>query len=218
MSNRIVSIRSWLTLLLAVSATAGCGDTGKSSPNLSTNYVGAADVRNESQGTSEQDVIRVREDLVRNRLWVMTIKEVRIYNTATTGKRLIQKIALPIWSVVGFRNVCMPDMVLDRAGSAFISSNGQARLLRIDADRFALEDYAINFHEREGMDVGFGALAFAADGTLFARTTPGGLLWKIDMVKASATMTDVNKKLPADQCTITTRSITTQLLNDFERS
>jgi hypothetical protein len=26
------------------------------------------------------------------------------------------------------------------------------------------------------MDIGFGALAFAVDGNLFARTTPGGLL------------------------------------------
>ncbi len=217
MSNRIVSIRGWLVLLLAVTAMAGCGDTGKSSSNLSADYAGSTDLRNQSQETSEQDVLRVIEDLARNRLWVLTLKEVRIYNTAATGKRLIRKIALPTWSVVDFRNVCMPDMVLDRAGSAFISSNGQARLLRIDADRFALEDYAISFQAREGLDIGFGALAFAADGTLFARTTPGGLLWKIDIAKASATMTAVIKKLPVDQCAITTRSITTQLLNDFER-
>jgi hypothetical protein len=121
-------------------------------------------------------------------------------------------MALPNWSVVGFRNVCMPDMALDRAGSAYISSNGQARLWRIDADRFDLKDYAISFHEKEGRDIGFGALAFAADGTLFARTTPGGLLWKIDIAKASAIMIEANKKLPADEC-----AITTQLPNDFER-
>ena len=107
----------------------------------------------------------------------------------------------------------MPDMALDRAGSAFISSNGQARLLRIDADRFELKDYEISFHEREGWDIGFGALGFAADGTLFARTTPGGLLWKIDVTKASAIMIEVSKKLPLDEC-----AITTQFLNDIERS
>jgi hypothetical protein len=111
----------------------------------------------------------------------------------------------------------MPDLVLDRSGSAFIASNGQARLMRIDADRFALEDYSISFREREGMDVGFGALAFAADGALYARTTPGGILWKIDLARASATMAVV-KKLPADPCTLTTQPMTTQLLNDFERS
>jgi hypothetical protein len=216
MNNQIVSIRSSLALLLATALTAGCGDTGKDSADFSAAYVGSADLRNEKQGG--QDVLRVREDLVRNRLWVLTSSDVRVYNTAATGKRLIRTIALPNWSVVGFRNVCMPDLVLDRSGSAFIASNGQARLMRIDADRFALKDYAISFRERDGMDIGFGALAFAADGALFARTTPGGMLWKIDLARSSATMTDVVKKLPADQCAITTQPMTTQLLTDFERS
>ena len=216
MNNQIVSIRSSLTLLLATALTAGCGDTGKDSADFSAAYAGSADLRNEKQGG--QDVLRVREDLVRNRLWVLTSSDVRVYNTAATGKRLIRTIALPNWSVVGFRNVCMPDLVLDRSGSAFIASNGQARLMRIDADRFALKDYAISFRERDGMDIGFGALAFAADGALFARTTPGGMLWKIDLARSSATMTDVVKKLPADQCAITTQPMTTQLLTDFERS
>ena len=216
MNNQIVSIRSSLALLLATALTAGCGDTGKDSADFSAAYVGSADLRNEKQGG--QDVLRIREDLVRNRLWVLTSSDVRVYNTAATGKRLIRTIALPNWSVVGFRNVCMPDLVLDRSGSAFIASNGQARLMRIDADRFALKDYAISFRERDGMDIGFGALAFAADGALFARTTPGGMLWKIDLARSSATMTDVVKKLPADQCAITTQPMSTQLLTDFERS
>jgi len=216
MNNQIVLNRSSLALLLATALTAGCGDTGKDSADFSAAYVGSADLRNEKQGG--QDVLRIREDLVRNRLWVLTSSDVRVYNTAATGKRLIRTIALPNWSVVGFRNVCMPDLVLDRSGSAFIASNGQARLMRIDADRFALKDYAISFRERDGMDIGFGALAFAADGALFARTTPGGMLWKIDLARSSATMTDVVKKLPVDQCAITTQPMTTQLLTDFERS
>jgi len=44
------------------------------------------------------------------------------------------------------------------------------------------------------------------------------MLWKIDLARSSATMTDVVKKLPADQCAITTQPMTTQLLTDFERS
>jgi hypothetical protein len=218
MSNRIVSIRGWLILLFTVTAIAGCGDMGKPSQNSSAGRADSAGLRQDSQGTSEPEVLRIREDVLRNRLWVLTLEEVRVYNTATTGKRLIRKIALPTWSVVGFRDVCMPDMALDRAGSAFISSNGQARLLRIDADRYDLKDYAISFHGREGLDIGFGALAFAADGTLFARTTPGGLLWEIDISKERAVMSKLDKKRPLDECAITTQSITTQLLNDFERS
>ncbi len=218
MNTGIVSIRSRLILLYTVTAIAGCGDSEKPSQYSSAGRADSADLRQDSQVTSERDVVRIRQDLPRNRLWVLTLEDVRVYNTATTGKRLIRKIALPNWSVVGFRNVCMPDLALDRAGSAYISSNGQARLLRIDADRFDVKDYAISFHERQGLDIGIGAVAFAADGTLFARTTPGGLLWKIDIAKATATMAEVNTKLPVDECAITTQSITTQLLNGFERS
>jgi hypothetical protein len=211
MSNRIVSMGSSLVLLFAIAVTAACGDSGKSS----TNFAGRANDLSEANGG--HDVLRVREDPVRNRLWVLALNEVRVYNTAVTGKRLIRTIALPAWSVLGFRNVCMPDLILDRSGSAFIASNAQARLMRIDGDRFALEDYAISFREREGMDLGFGALAFTADGTLFGRTTPGGMLWKIDVAHASASKTDFVKKLPADPCVITTQPMTTQLLNDFRR-
>ena len=213
MNNRIVSIRGWLTLLIAVAATAGCGNSEIRSENSPGGRADNAELRPDAQETSGRDVLRIREDLLRNRLWVLTLDEVRIYNTATTGKRLIRKIALPNWSVVGFRNVCMPDIALDRAGSAYISSNGQAKLWRIDADRFDLKDYAISFHASEGRDTGFGALAFAADGTLFARTTPGGSLWKIDIAKANAIMFGLNQQRPLDEC-----AITAQLLNDFERS
>lgn len=213
MSNRTVSIRGWLILSFAVAAIAGCGNNEKRSQNSSEGRADSADLRQDAQGISERDVLRIREDVLRNRLWVLTLDEVRVYNTATTGKRLIRKIALPNWSVVGFRDVCMPDIALDRAGSAYISSNGQARLWRIDADRFDLKNYEISFPESEGRDIGFGALAFAADGTLFARTTPGGWLWKIDIAKASAIMIGVEKKLPLDECAVTTQS-----LNDFERS
>jgi hypothetical protein len=217
MNNRTVSIRDWLKLLLIMTAIGGCGAREESSRISSPDREGRADVRLDAQD-SGREIIRAREDLPRNRLWVLTLSEVRVYNTAATGKKLIRKIALPTWSVIGFHNVCMPDMALDRAGSAYISSNGQARLLRIDADRFELRDLAISFPERDGLDSGFGALAFGADGTLFARTTPGGLLWKVDIAKSSATMAAANSTLPADECAITTQSITTQWLNAFERT
>ena len=213
MSKRIFLIRGWLILFFAVSAIAGCGNSEIRSENSPGGRADSADLRPESQGTSEREALRIREDPVRNRLWVLTLDEVRVYNTAATGKRLIRRIALPNWSVVGFRDVCVPDIALDRAGSAYISSNGQARLMRIDTDRFDLKDYAISFYASEGRDIGFGALAFAADGTLFARTTPGGSLWKIDIAKASAFMIEVDTKRPLDEC-----AITAQLLNDFERS
>ena len=219
MSNRIVSIRSWLILLLAMTAIAGCGDIGKTSRirrrprGQRRSPAGCAEDR------ARRDVLRIREDLLRNRLWVLTPKEVRVYNTATTGKRLIRKIALPNWSVVGFRNVCMPDMALDRAGSAFISSNGQARLLRIDADRFDAERLRDQLPLKEtGWILDLALLHLLRTALCLRGRPPGECCGKLTSREASATMTDVVKKLPADQCAITTQPMTTQLLNDFERS
>ena len=178
----------------------------------------SGDIRMDAPVNSARDVLRIREDVPRNRLWVLTANEVRVYNTAAAGKRLIRTITLPSWSVVGLRHVCMPDMALDRTGSAFISSNGQARLLRIDGDRFDLKDYAINFRDREGLDIGFGALTFAAGGTLYARTTPGGLLWEIDINNARAVMSKLDEKLPHDECAIATTLIRHKYLTSSYQS
>ena len=219
MNDLVTSVRNGLIVLLMIAAGSGCNNSGSPATDTSPHRAGTSEAQRESPPFDESEILRAREDLSRNRLWVLTLKEVRVYNTAANArKRLIWKIALPTWSVVGFRNVCMPDLALDRAGSAFISSNGQARLLRIDADRFELTDFAISFKDRVGLDSGFGALAFAADGALYGRTTPGGLLWRIDIARAHATMVAADKLPPPDSCTITTQSITTQLLNDLARN
>jgi hypothetical protein len=93
MSNRIVSTRGWLTLLLTVTAFAGCGDIGKLPQNSSAGRADSADLRLDSQGISEREIF-ASEDPLHNQLWVLTLDEVRVYNTATTGKKLIRKIAL----------------------------------------------------------------------------------------------------------------------------
>jgi hypothetical protein len=66
--------------------------------------------------------------------------------------------------------------------------------------------------ERERWDVGFGALAFAADGTLVALTSLGGSLWKIDVGTGDARMVEQNSRL------LNVCDFTAQLLNDIERS
>ena len=218
MSDRIVSIYDWAIVFIALTAMAACGDAERLSHISLAGRADSGDIRMDAPVNSARDVLRIREDVPRNRLWVLTANEVRVYNTAAAGKRLIRTITLPSWSVVGLRHVCMPDMALDRTGSAFISSNGQARLLRIDGDRFDLKDYAINFRDREGLDIGFGALTFAADGTLYARTTPGGLLWEIDINNARAVMSKLDEKLPHDECAIATTLIRHKYLTSSYQS
>jgi hypothetical protein len=138
----------------------------------------------ETYGLSKRDVLRIRLDTTRNRLWVLGVDDVRVYDT--TKKQLARRIELPGWSV-GL-SVCMPDLALDRSGSALVSSNVQPRLWRIDAESFEVKAHEISLQERETWDTGFGALAFGADGALFALTSSAGSLWKIDIGKARARM------------------------------
>jgi hypothetical protein len=210
MSNRIAAIRSGLILLFTTTAMAGCGIDGISAHNSPAGRTDSADLQMESYGMIERDALRIRKDTLRNRLWVLTLDEVRVYDTAKNRKRLIRKIELPNWSVAQF--ICNPDMVLDSSGSAIISSNVQAMLLLIDADSFELKAREITLREREQWETGFRALTFAADGSLLALASMGGSLWKIDVTNADANMIRLDNP-PLDAC-----AFTPQLLNDFERS
>ena len=208
MSNGIVSVCSWLTVVLSVAVTTGCSNEGNPARSAMAAPAGNDNALPETSAVGGWDALRARTDTARNRLWVLGLDNVRVYDTVK--KKLIRRIELPNWSVA--RIVCMPDMALDRSGSAFITSNVQARLWRIDADSFEVKEHEISLHGREQWDTGFGALVFAADGALYALTSSAGSLWKIDVAKASASMIDPGNP-PSRTC-----AFATQFLKDFERS
>jgi hypothetical protein len=172
MSNRIIiACILWISILTATVMT-GC-----SQEQL------AAQVQAEFRGGDVlHDGFRIRRDAARNRIWLLGLDSVRVYDGQS--KRLIRKIALPNWSVA--RSGCDPDMVLDASGSAIVSSNVQSRLWRIDAGSFEASEHPITLEGRERWDVGFGALAVNADGTLLALTSVSESLWSIDLGKGSA--------------------------------
>ena len=176
MRNRIIVVGLiWWIVLFAAMLTAGCSrDVPAQGP--------AATRPNHS--SLLQDGIRVRRDAVRNRIWLLGLEDVRVYDAA--NERLIRRVALPNWSVA--RYGCDPDMVLDESGSAIISSNVQARLWRIDGGTFTVSERDITLHERENWDVGFVALVPAGNGKLLALTSPTGWSWSIDLDKGIARM------------------------------
>lgn len=212
MSNNIVSIRSGLILFYAVTAMAGCSNGETLSQSTLAGRTHSANLGMASYGMIERDALRVRRDVLRQRLWVLTFDEVRVYDTARKRKRLIRKIELPNWSAARF--ICDPDMVLDGAGSAIISSNVRASLWQIDADSFALREREIRLHGREQWDTGFRALTFAADGALLALASMEHSWWKIDLTQAKASASRIGlDNPPSNAC-----AITAPLLNDVERS
>jgi hypothetical protein len=174
-------------MLLAVSAMAGCGN-GKDPAELSTAARPALvdPVALKTYGVDPREAIRVRLDTPRARLWVLGLDAVRVYDTVT--KKSIRQVELPGWSV--FDADCMPDLVVDASGSAFVSSNVVPQLWRIDGDSFEVGAREITLRGREKWDTGFAALAFTKDGALYALTSTANSLWNIDFTRASAEMID----------------------------
>ena len=168
MRNRIIiACILWISVFATV-ALAGCSAEGRS-----TTY-----------GLAERDTLRIKLDSAHERIWVLDLDAVRVYDSSS--KRLAHTIPLPRWSVARFS--CMPDMVLDRTGSAYISSNVQARLWRIDGGTLTVSERDITLQERENWDVGFTALAPADNGKLLAVTSLAGSFWSIDLDKGIALM------------------------------
>lgn len=130
-------------------------------------------------------ILRVRADTVRGRLWVLTVADVRVYDT--TKRTLIRRIGLPNWSVAGRGFACPPDIVLDRGGGAFVSSNVEPRLLQIGPGNFRRREHQLALVSSRKWDVGFGGLAFDANGTLLALSAVGGSLFAIDLRNRIAT-------------------------------
>ena len=179
----------YLVLVVAL-AIAACGEPRPVSPP-----------RFEQVGLAEDaPALRVRADKDHNRLWVLGDEHVNVYDIAK--KRLIRRIPLPGWWVADL--LCPPDMVIDRSGTVFISHNIEPKLWRIATDDFHLTAHAVRLPGREDLDIGFGALALDADGTLFGVAATGGTLWRIDIERGSARQVELDSLLP-DACALTMR-------------
>ena len=175
MRNRLIVAFIWWIVMFAAVLMAGCSRDVPAQGPAATRA---------GYSSLLKDGIRVRRDAVRNRIWLLGFDDVRVYDAA--NERLIKRVALPGWSVAG--NACDPDMVLDESGSAFISSNVQAKLWRIDGGTFTVSERDITLQEREGWDVGFAVLAPAGKGKLLALTSLAGSFWSIDLDKGIARM------------------------------
>lgn len=187
MRNRIIiACILWISILTA-SLTAGCIQDPPAAQ-------GEAEFRG---GEILHDGFRIRRDAVRNRIWLLGLDSVRIYDGQS--KRLIRTISLPGWSVA--RLACDPDMVLDASGSAIVSTNVQSRLWRIDGATFKLSEHSITLEGRERWDVGFVALAIARDGTLLALTSVSESFWSIDLGSGIARMI-APAGTPMNVCTV----------------
>jgi len=180
MTIRNVSVSGWL-VVAAATGIAGCSQERTMTPAPATDHAGIE--HSAAPGAARgQDILQVKVDQAHNRRWVLAIDDVRVYDAAT--KALIRQVALPNWSVA--KSVCMPDLALDRSGAAYVVSNVQARVWRIDGGTFQVSEHEIALLGKERWDIGFGAVTFAANGDLLALTANGNSAWKIDLASGRA--------------------------------
>ncbi len=209
----LISLAVALAIILAATGI-GCGDPSSSpdgarrdAPATRSNKdryeVTAADsapyralLKAHTQG--EQRALRIKVDAARNRLWVLGLKHVYVYDI--TGKQLIRRVALPDWSVAGF--VCSPDMALDPSGAAYIAGNVASTLWKIDAEDFGVKAHELTLRAGANRDLGFGALTFAADGALYALTAHDGSLWRIDVATLRGSEVALSERL-LNTCSLT---------------
>ena len=199
MHHGIVSSHRWLIFPLVI-AVMGCnkaldqhqGPTAEATVDESSQQAYRQDQRN---------ALRTRTDPARGRIWVLGIDDVRVYDAAS--RRLLRQIALPGWLVVD--TPCMPDLILHRSGSAYISSNVRPWIWRIDGAGFDLRVYEVSMPGREHLDFGFATLRFGDNGTLYAFSPAANSVWKIDLFHANASMIE-SYGVPLNECTLAMQS------------
>jgi hypothetical protein len=129
-----------------------------------------------------EDTLRVRVDRKRERVWLLTLDRVEIYDSRK--RTLLRRILLPGWSVAD--SVGAPDMVLDQSGAAIISHNVEPRFWLIDGESFGLREQEIRLLEHENLAIGFSMLTLAPEGDLVAIDAFAGASWRIDLRNGSA--------------------------------
>lgn len=173
--SRTIISRTILALLAGAGILAGC-DTPRDSPRAGKLAANAVPIHH------DESLLRVRLDPARDRVWVLTLDHVAVYDAPT--RQLIRQIELPPWSVAAV--VCQPDIVFDAHGTAFIAHNLEPKLWQIHADTFVVKEHTLRLLGREHLDIGFANLAIGPEGALTGEASSGGSVWRIDLQRATA--------------------------------
>jgi hypothetical protein len=188
MERKIAWVRVRVAALLATAVLTGCS--------------GADSAQRLVAPTAPGEVLRTRSDTARGRVWVLSAEDLRVYDAAT--KKLVRRISLPGWSAARYE--CRPDIALDGSGSAIISSNVVPHLWRVDARTFKVTEQAVALEGRAGWDIGFGPIALARSGTVYALTSNGMSLWKVEPGSARAALAETYLP-PVKDCALPERVI-----------
>lgn len=152
---------------------------------VSTLALSACDGSVRREGPPEVGFEIVRVDTAHNRRWVLREDALTVYDAL--NRRRLRRIVLPDWVLAGPPYGCPPDLVLDAKGAAFVSSNVQPVLWRVDPQGFRPTRMDIALDADTDKDVGFTGFSLASDGALIATGATFPSLWRIDLASGRAT-------------------------------
>jgi hypothetical protein len=111
--------------------------------------------------------------------WELAWDSVSLHDAATSA--LIRKFPLEGASQTNSRDFCPPDLVLTRTGTAYVTSNIQPVLWRVNPATATIERLDLELDSHHLREFGFTGLSASADGqTLYAFASSDGALWHLD--------------------------------------
>lgn len=167
--------RSAMTAAVVLLAAAGC-DSGVRT--LDATRTQASAKRSHDRNLAQADVLRVKTDEARGRIWVLRADGVDLYDSRDAKLR---SFVLPEWIWTGAFDSCPPDLALGPGGEVIVSSNVVPVLWRIDPVTFQVTRHEPMTEERHGRDVGFSGIKYLPRyGAYSAVNGLDGSLWRID--------------------------------------
>lgn len=129
--------------------------------------------------------VAVVVDRAHDRRWELAWGSVAAYDIES-GK-LLRTLRLPHAFLSGSRESCAPDMIVDRNGVLFVSSNVEPKLWRIGPTRFEIEILDLELDSDREREIGFTRLAWNGDGSVLqAVNAATGTSWQVDVVAGTA--------------------------------
>ena len=161
------------------------GITARLFPTLLAAFTAACDAPRGDAPQADTTLRVVRSDPARDHLWVLERDGLSLHDNS--NRRRLRRFVLPDWPYAGYRYGCAPELILDHAGVAFVTSDVLPVIWRIDPQRPEIRRIELSLDSDRDKDIGFSGLSFAADGALLAAGTTFGSRWRIDLAAATAT-------------------------------
>jgi len=123
--------------------------------------------------------VRVKLDVERNRVWLLTREGLAIYDPAAPNR--ILRVPVHGWRIGRDPHGCLPDLALDPRGGAVISSDIMPVLWRVDPETLAVTRHELRVDDDRDKEVGFTYLRYLpAQQAYLAASGPRGTIWRID--------------------------------------